>query len=46
MAKAKPWKRFRKGSVKCKISAGGKEVAVKYLSGVKLGRDVPHPLTA
>ena len=39
MVKIKRWKRFRKGSVKYKICAGDREVAVKYLDGVKLGPD-------
>ena len=39
MAKAKRRKRFRKGSVKYKVSAGNREVRVKYLNRVKINGD-------
>ena len=39
MTRAKRRKRFRKESVKYKISAGNKEVPVKYLNRVRIGRD-------
>lgn len=39
MAKARRRKRFRKGSVQYKISAGNREIPVKYLNRVKLNGD-------